>query len=54
VAVGKPDSGAGGLGLGLSIVKETMIAHGGDLKLANLPEGGASATMEFPIHQNAS
>jgi signal transduction histidine kinase len=54
VAVGKPDSGAGGLGLGLSIVKETMIAHGGDLKLANLPEGGASATMEFSIHQNAS
>ena len=51
--VGKPDSGAGGLGLGLSIVKETMIAHGGDLKLTNLPEGGASATMEFPIHQKA-
>jgi signal transduction histidine kinase len=36
-----------GLGLGLAIVAETMAAHGGRLKLENLPGGGASATMEF-------
>lgn len=36
-----------GLGLGLSIVAETMAAHGGRLKLENLPGGGASATMAF-------
>lgn len=36
-----------GLGLGLSIVAETMAAHGGRLKLENLSGGGASATMEF-------
>jgi signal transduction histidine kinase len=37
-----------GLGLGLSIVDETMIAHGGLLVLANPGDGGASARMEFP------
>ena len=37
-----------GLGLGLSIVERTMAAHGGSLELANLPDGGAIATMRFP------
>lgn len=36
-----------GLGLGLSIVLETMEAHDGRLMLANLPSGGALATMAF-------
>lgn len=36
-----------GLGLGLSIVLETMAAHDGRLVLANLPSGGALATMAF-------
>ncbi|MDE1991573.1 MAG: hypothetical protein KGI75_03685 [Rhizobiaceae bacterium] len=40
-------SRADGLGLGLSIVEETMAAHGGTLRIANLPEGGAAATMLF-------
>lgn len=39
---------ADGLGLGLSIVDETMDAHGGRLFLKNPPTGGASARMEFP------
>lgn len=37
-----------GLGLGLSIVGETMEAHDGRLVLANLPSGGAVVTMSFP------
>jgi signal transduction histidine kinase len=36
-----------GLGLGLSIVGETMEAHDGRLVLSNLPSGGAVATMSF-------
>jgi signal transduction histidine kinase len=36
-----------GLGLGLSIVDETMAAHGGRLDLRNRPDGG-SAVMAFP------
>jgi signal transduction histidine kinase len=38
-----------GLGLGLSIVDETMVAHGGRLVLSNPATGGASARMEFPV-----
>lgn len=38
-----------GLGLGLSIVDETMVAHGGRLILSNPAAGGASARMEFPV-----
>ncbi|TCR76726.1 ATP-binding protein [Rhizobium sp. BK376] len=45
---------ADGLGLGLSIVAETMAAHGGRLKLSNLPAGGASAAMEFPFQQSGA
>ncbi|MBZ5759420.1 MULTISPECIES: sensor histidine kinase [Rhizobium] len=37
-----------GLGLGLSIVDETMMAHGGLLILSNPTGGGASARMVFP------
>ncbi|WP_168879197.1 ATP-binding protein [Rhizobium sp. P28RR-XV] len=44
--LGKTDR-ADGLGLGLSIVLETMVAHNGRLVLANLPSGGALATMVF-------
>jgi signal transduction histidine kinase len=36
-----------GLGLGLSIVAETMAAHNGTLELENLRTGGAMATMLF-------
>lgn len=37
-----------GLGLGLSIVDETMAAHGGQLILSNPSTGGACAVMTFP------
>jgi signal transduction histidine kinase len=37
----------GGVGLGLSIVQRTMIAHKGELEIANYSEG-AVVTMRFP------
>jgi signal transduction histidine kinase len=36
-----------GVGLGLSIVERTMLAHCGQLELANRPDGGAAATLVF-------
>ncbi len=39
----------GGVGLGLSIVQRTMIAHKGELEIANHSEG-AVVTMRFPPH----
>ena len=38
---GKNADGTIGSGLGLTIAKDVAIAHGGDLKLSNRPEGGA-------------
>ena len=38
----------GGVGLGLSIVKDIALVHGGELLLANRPQGGLSATLVLP------
>lgn len=38
----------GGVGLGLSIVKDVALLHGGELILANRPAGGLSATLVLP------
>lgn len=39
----------GGHGLGLSIARGIMRAHGGDVVLSNAPEGGLIATATLPI-----
>ncbi len=39
---------SGGSGLGLSIVRAIVTAHGGRLENKNLAEGGAAVTMIFP------
>src|SRR6266540_4181999 len=43
-----PESGAGGLGLGLFIVREIVEAHGGVLTLRSAPGRGATFTVEVP------
>jgi signal transduction histidine kinase len=38
----------GGMGIGLSVASEIVKAHGGALRVANRPEGGASVTVSLP------
>jgi signal transduction histidine kinase len=45
---GSRSSETGGVGLGLSIVKDVALIHGGELVLANRPQGGLSATLILP------
>ena len=40
----KPD----GLGLGLTICRKIMQAHGGDIRASNAPDGGAVMTLSLP------
>ena len=39
----------GGVGLGLPIARNILRAHGGDVLLANRPQGGARATVLLPL-----
>lgn len=38
----------GGVGLGLSIVRDVALLHGGELLLANRPQGGLTASLRLP------
>ena len=40
---------AGGLGLGLSIVRGFMLAQGGEVEVDNNPDGGACFTLRLPL-----
>jgi two-component system sensor histidine kinase BaeS len=37
-----------GLGLGLAIARQLAVAHGGQLRLSNLPQGGTEANLSLP------
>jgi signal transduction histidine kinase len=39
----------GGVGLGLPIARNIMLAHGGDVTLANRASGGLKATVTLPV-----
>jgi signal transduction histidine kinase len=41
----------GGMGIGLNVAAEILRAHGGDLRLANNPAGGAAVTLFLPAFQ---
>jgi two-component system sensor histidine kinase MtrB len=43
-----------GSGLGLAITAENVRVHGGTVRAANRPEGGAVFTVELPLHQDES
>jgi two-component system, OmpR family, sensor histidine kinase KdpD len=44
-----PGAAAGGLGLGLSIVRGFILAQGGQIEAANRPAGGAIFTIQMPL-----
>src|SRR5258708_1490949 len=50
---GQPEK-AGGLGLGLSIVRGFVEVHGGHVTVKNLPSAGACFTIVLPFNQHGS
>jgi len=44
-------SGAGGTGIGLSICKETVEAHGGSIELASTPRSGTRISFTLPLYR---
>jgi signal transduction histidine kinase len=43
-----PDRTGGGAGLGLSIVRAVVLAHGGSVGAEPVPGGGLSVTVNLP------
>ena len=45
---GSRNRDTGGVGLGLSVARDIVCTHGGELKLRNRPEGGLEAVLTLP------
>jgi two-component system osmolarity sensor histidine kinase EnvZ len=39
----------GGIGLGLTIARDVMRSHGGELTLSESPQGGLRASLRLPV-----
>ncbi|HEV7505903.1 MAG TPA: two-component system sensor histidine kinase CreC [Thermoanaerobaculia bacterium] len=50
-SLGRPDNGRKSTGLGLNLVREVATSHGGTIRVANRPEGGALAELSLPRSQ---
>jgi signal transduction histidine kinase len=48
-----PPAHYGGLGLGLWIARQTVVAHGGDIRCESVPGAGSTFTVELPLFQQA-
>jgi signal transduction histidine kinase/CheY-like chemotaxis protein len=45
-----PTRASGGLGVGLSLAREIVERHGGDITVSNADKGGAMFTIHLPLH----
>lgn len=43
----------GGVGLGLSIARDIVLAHGGKISLDHAPQGGLRVTIQLPLEQGS-
>ena len=43
----------GGIGLGLAIARSIVRGHGGDIRLANRPQGGLAVAVTLPLAARA-
>lgn len=50
----KVDSGRSNMGIGLSVCRTIVKAHGGELKAANRPEGGAVFSFALGMEENSN
>ncbi len=50
----RDDRGAGGLGLGLAVVRTLANAHGGGVTLETPPDGGAAFVVWFPVAERSA
>ena len=48
-ARGQPESASGGVGLGLAICRAVVRLHGGEIRAALSPEGGARVEIDIPL-----
>ncbi len=49
----RPDGGQKSTGLGLSLVREVVLLHGGEVAISNRAEGGTRAWLRLPLRQSA-
>jgi two-component system sensor histidine kinase CpxA len=47
------DRDSGGVGLGLAIVRQASLFHGGNVTAQNRPEGGLMVRLEFPVQPSS-